>query len=74
MASDTSSSEFDSLNPREDDEGWEDQEDDREQLRVVSLFDEEVFPDAGSMVAACKQKHGFDFVETQKKLGVFILD
>lgn len=72
MSSDTSS-EFDPLNPREDEDGWEDQDDDQEHLQVVSLFDEEIFSDLKSMIAACKVKHGFDFIETQRKLGVFAL-
>jgi protein arginine N-methyltransferase 3 len=52
-----------------EEEGWEDAEPDQEDLQVVSLFDEKTFPDAQSMIAYCKEKHGFDFIGVQKNLG-----
>jgi protein arginine N-methyltransferase 3 len=65
--SSSSSSEFSDLH---EDDGWEDAEPDEEELQIVSLFDDNVFSDAKSMVEYCKEKYGFDFVGTQKDLGM----
>ncbi|EXJ87857.1 protein arginine N-methyltransferase 3 [Capronia coronata CBS 617.96] len=54
-----SSSVSDPLDTR-DDEGWEDVEPDEETVTVLSLFDEETFPDARSMLLYCRDHHGFD--------------
>jgi protein arginine N-methyltransferase 3 len=55
-------------NPRPDDDDWEESESD-DDLGIVSLFDSSVFPDVKSMVAYCKEKYAFDFVDVQKRLG-----
>jgi protein arginine N-methyltransferase 3 len=71
----SSSSSSDVSEFREED-GWEDAEPDQEDLQIVSLFDDKVFPDAKSMVEYCKEKFGFDFVGIQRELGMyyFVLD
>ncbi|KAL1881969.1 hypothetical protein VTK73DRAFT_3298 [Phialemonium thermophilum] len=53
-----------------DDEWLEDNEDDEEEesLSVVSLFDDQVFPDAASMLSYCKEKHNFDFLAVRDRL------
>lgn len=70
-AIDSSDSDPESLNP-EDEEEWEDAELDEESLPVVSLFGDEVFPDAVEMIEDCKQRYGFDFVSIQEQLGVYV--
>lgn len=56
-------------------EGWEDVEADDETQPVVDLFSDEVFPDARSMLKACKEKHQFDLLKIQKDLGtLFLID
>jgi protein arginine N-methyltransferase 3 len=65
----SSSSSSDVSELREDD-GWEDAEPDIEDLQIVSLFDDKVFPDAKSMIEYSKEKYGFDFVGVQKGLGM----
>lgn len=54
-------------------EGWEDVEADDETQPVVDLFSDEVFPDARSMLKACKEKHQFDLLKIQKDLGMLSL-
>ncbi|KAL2185360.1 S-adenosyl-L-methionine-dependent methyltransferase [Thermothelomyces heterothallicus CBS 203.75] len=59
----------------DNDEDWldkpgEEDEDDQEQVSVVSLFDDRVFPDAPSMLAYCKDKFGFDFLAVRDSLGL----
>ncbi|KAI1381089.1 S-adenosyl-L-methionine-dependent methyltransferase [Hypoxylon crocopeplum] len=54
---------------REDEEGWNDaEEDDEETPEVISLLDDRVFPDVMSMLAHCKEKHGFDFLGIRQRL------
>ncbi|KAK4154137.1 S-adenosyl-L-methionine-dependent methyltransferase [Chaetomidium leptoderma] len=50
--------------------GDEDDEEEHEQVSVVSLFDDKVFPDAPAMLAYCKDKFGFDFVGVRDRLGL----
>lgn len=57
----------DSLNV-EDDEGWEDVEPDTENVKTVSLFDDQVFDDVASMLLHCKIVHDFDFLGWQRRL------
>ena len=52
----------DALNLK-DDEGWEDVEPEEEQEKIISLLDNEVFPDVASMLAHCKEKYNFDFLK-----------
>ncbi|KAF2136962.1 uncharacterized protein K452DRAFT_322102 [Aplosporella prunicola CBS 121167] len=56
-----------------DDEGWEDAEPDVESIQIVSLFDDQVFPDVKSMIEDCKKRHQFDFIGVQKQLGLDFL-
>ncbi|KAI1084362.1 S-adenosyl-L-methionine-dependent methyltransferase [Whalleya microplaca] len=52
-----------------DEEGWNDVEDDEEETQeVISLLDDRVFPDVMSMLAHCKEKHGFDFLGVRQRL------
>ena len=44
--------------------------DEEEKVEILSLFDDEVFPDALSMLDHCKHKHGFDFKETCTRLSL----
>ncbi|KAI5306588.1 hypothetical protein KEM56_000173 [Ascosphaera pollenicola] len=70
---DSSSSTSDVLHLTNDD-GWEDVEPDVESQPVVDLFSDEVYPDARSMLAACKDKHAFDFVKIKRDLDLEFLD
>ncbi|KAJ2985410.1 hypothetical protein NUW58_g5545 [Xylaria curta] len=52
-----------------DEEGWNDVEEDEEETQeVISLLDDRVFPDVISMLAHCKDKHGFDFLGVRQRL------
>lgn len=51
-------------------EGWEDVEPDDETQPVIGLFSDQVFPDVRSMLQECKEKHSFDLLSIQKKLGM----
>ncbi|KAH6621271.1 S-adenosyl-L-methionine-dependent methyltransferase [Chaetomium sp. MPI-SDFR-AT-0129] len=54
--------------------GAEDDDEDREEsVPVVSLLDDQVFPDAASMLAHCREKHGFDFLAVRDGLGLDFL-
>lgn len=68
MSETTTSSEAD----REDD-GWEDAEDDHEDIQAVSLFDDKVFPDVKSMLTYCKTTYEFDFIALLKRLSALPL-
>lgn len=45
------------------DEGWEDVEPEDEGEKIISLLDQEVFPDVTSMLIHCKEKYNFDFLK-----------
>ncbi|KAI9746160.1 MAG: hypothetical protein M1818_000841 [Claussenomyces sp. TS43310] len=49
------------------DDGWEDAEPEEEQLRIVSLIDEAIFPDVLSMLIHCKKTYDFDFLEIRER-------
>ncbi|GAW22041.1 hypothetical protein ANO14919_115760 [Xylariales sp. No.14919] len=52
-----------------DEEGWNDVEDDEEEIpEVISLLDDRVFPDVISMLTHCKEKHKFDFLAVRQRL------
>ncbi|KAI0845233.1 S-adenosyl-L-methionine-dependent methyltransferase [Daldinia vernicosa] len=53
-----------------DEEDWSDAEEDDEEetLEVISLLDDRVFPDVMSMLAHCREKHGFDFLGVRQRL------
>jgi protein arginine N-methyltransferase 3 len=52
------------------DEGWEDIEPEEEQQKIISLLDQEVFPDVASMLTYCKEKYNFDFLEIRDKFAL----
>lgn len=63
----------DILSESEGSEGWDDVnegDDEVENLEIVSLFDDKVFPDAASMLDYCKDKFKFDFVATRDRLSL----
>lgn len=69
VISDDSGSE--STDSREDEEGWDDvepDEDDEAAQEVISLLDDRVFPDVESMLAHCRDQHGFDFLAVRQRL------
>ncbi|KAI6780304.1 Ribosomal protein arginine N-methyltransferase-like protein [Emericellopsis cladophorae] len=49
---------------------WQDVEPDEEPSTVVSLFDEQTFPNPKEMLAYCKNKHNFDLLAIVKRLGL----
>lgn len=53
-------------------EGWDDAEPDEEEIRIMSLFGDGVFPDARSMLRHCKDMHAFDFLKIRHELGVYV--
>ncbi|RYP51641.1 hypothetical protein DL768_003039 [Monosporascus sp. mg162] len=62
-------SDSDLSDSRDDDEGWDDVEADEEEAQeVISLLDDRVFPDVASMLAHCRDKHGFDFLAVRQHL------
>lgn len=58
------------LDIRPDSEGWNDVEDDTEDVKIKCLLCEELYPSAQGMVEHCKEKHGLDFVAIQKEHGM----
>ncbi|EAQ83906.1 hypothetical protein CHGG_10310 [Chaetomium globosum CBS 148.51] len=50
--------------------GDEDEDDEQEQVSIISLFDDKVFSDAPSMLAYCKDKFGFDFLAVRDRLSL----
>ena len=50
--------------------GEEEEEEDEEQVSISCLLDDSVFSDAASMLAHCKEKHGFDFLAVRDRLGL----
>ncbi|EOD43380.1 putative protein arginine methyltransferase protein [Neofusicoccum parvum UCRNP2] len=69
LSSNSSDSGSDPLDTRGD-EGWEDAEPDVEEIQVVSLFGDDVFPDVKQMIDDCNKRYNFDFIGVQKKLGL----
>ncbi|KAI1435581.1 S-adenosyl-L-methionine-dependent methyltransferase [Xylaria sp. CBS 124048] len=54
-----------------DEEGWDDvDQDDEEVPEVISLLDDRVFNDINSMLAHCREKHGFDFLQVRRRLNL----
>jgi hypothetical protein len=53
-----------------DDEGWDDAEPEDEQEKIISLLDDEVFPDVASMLAHCKSKYNFDLIHIKNKFAL----
>jgi type I protein arginine methyltransferase len=47
------------------DEGWEDVEPDQVSEQIVSLLDDQIFPDVSSMLLHCKEKYNFDFIQVR---------
>jgi protein arginine N-methyltransferase 3 len=65
-----------SVSSSDNDEDWlnkpgdEDEDDEQEEVTVVSLFDEKTFPGALPMLAYCKDSFGFDFLAVRDRLGL----
>ncbi|KIV79927.1 hypothetical protein PV11_07466 [Exophiala sideris] len=55
------------------DEGWEDVEPDEESITVVSLFDQQTFPNAKSMLAYCRDNHSFDIWQLRQEFDLDFL-
>ena len=49
---------------------WQDIEPDQEQISVLSFFDDVTFPNANEMLDYSREKYGFDFLATQRRLGL----
>lgn len=45
-----------------------DEDDEQETVQVISLLDDQIFPDAVSMIAYCKDKYSFDFLAIRDRL------
>lgn len=63
----------DKLSDSDSSEGWDDvdaRDDVMERLEIVSLFDDNVFSDAASMLIYTKNRFDFDFVATRDRLGL----
>lgn len=56
------SNEQDWLNDSNDEDG------EQETLQVISLCDDQIFPDAASMLAYCKDKYLLDFLAIRNRL------
>ncbi|CAH0043952.1 unnamed protein product [Clonostachys solani] len=52
------------------DSEWQDVEPDEETSTVVSFFDQQTFARPTEMLAHSKEKHGFDFLATQRRLNL----
>lgn len=66
----SNSSDFEDRIDLADDPQWKDIEPDEERISVLSLFDEEIFPDVQSMLKYCKEEYDFDLVKIVKNFGV----
>ena len=64
----------DSISDQEDDQGWQDIEDDTEDVKIVSLFDDRTFSTATEMLHYCKDHHDFDIWHIRKVLNLEFLD
>lgn len=75
------SSDGESVSSSDNEESWLDNNDaaagdesaddgEQEQVEIVSLLDDSVFPDAPAMLAHCKAKAGFDFLAVRDRLGL----
>jgi hypothetical protein len=66
---DLSDVDLDALNIKEDSEGWNDVEDDVEELRVKCLFCDDISPSVTAVAHHCKSAHDFDLISLRKRLG-----
>lgn len=70
----SSSSEICNLLDEGGEDGWEDVQPDVEEVAVISLFDEQEFPDVQSMLRHCMVKYGFDFLKVKTEFGPQVLN
>lgn len=68
-------SDSESVSSSDNEDNWlnkpgDEEDDEQEQVSIISLFDDKVFPDAPSMLAYCKDKFGFDFLAVRDRLGL----
>ncbi|KAF2227500.1 S-adenosyl-L-methionine-dependent methyltransferase [Elsinoe ampelina] len=71
---DSASSTGSGVSIRQDSEGWEDLEPDVETIEVKDFFSDAMFSSAKQMLDHCKNAHGFDFIGTQRTLGLDFLE
>ena len=64
-----SSDETDNI-PLQNDDGWQDVEDDSENVQIISLFDDATFHSVDSMLQHCQARYGFNFLKIVKEFGV----
>ena len=68
-----SSSDSCSLSNEGGENGWEDVQPDVEEVTVISLFDEQEFPNVQSMLRHCMAKYDFDFLKLKNEFGPQVL-
>ena len=66
---DASDIEIDALNIKEDSEGWNDVEDDAEELEIKCLLCENASPSVTAMASHCQSEHDFDIISLRKRHG-----
>lgn len=52
-------------------DSWEDVKPDLEDVTVVCLFDDTLFPDVRTMIQHCRETHGWDIATVCRDLGLF---
>ena len=58
----------------QDEQGWEDVEEDREDVQIKCLFDDKTFSSATEMLKYCKESHDFDIWKLRRDLNLEFLD
>ena len=66
----SSNSETTDILDTEGDQGWEDIEPDLEDVRIISLFGTDDFPDAHTMLQHCKENCNFDLLRIRDEFGL----
>lgn len=69
-SSETSSQPSNPLDLRDDD-GWEDCQDDEEELQITCLLNDAQFPNVGSMLDHCEESHTWDIAKHCRDLGTY---
>lgn len=69
----SSSSESCNLSNVDGEDGWEDIQPDVEELTIISLLDEQEFPNVHSMLRYCIVKYDFDFLKVKDEFGPWVL-
>lgn len=71
-SSDTSSQLFNPLDLHNDD-GWDDSQDEIEELQIICLFNDAQFPNVVSMLDHCEKNHAWDIAKHCRELGTDLL-